>query len=41
VWRPDSGTWFILLSGSPGSYRAVQWGMDSDIPISALKQPQN
>jgi hypothetical protein len=32
VWRPDSGTWFALLSGTPGDYTSTAWGMDSDVP---------
>jgi hypothetical protein len=36
VWRPSTGIWYILNSGSPGTYAARQWGMQGDIPISSL-----
>jgi hypothetical protein len=35
VWRPATGAWYILPSSSPGTYRSVQWGADTDLPISA------
>jgi hypothetical protein len=36
VWRPNLGIWFILPSGSPGTYTATQWGLITDQPVSAL-----
>ena len=32
VWRPSTGVWYILLSGTAGGYRATQWGMNGDVP---------
>jgi hypothetical protein len=34
VRRPDSGTWYALLSGSSGNYSAIPWGFDSDLPVA-------
>ena len=25
IWRPNTGVWYVLPSGSPGKYRAIQW----------------
>jgi hypothetical protein len=36
VWRPDSGIWYILTSGTPGTYTARQWGLATDVAISPL-----
>jgi hypothetical protein len=33
VWRRDTGVWYILPSSTPGSYKAVYWGLSSDIPV--------
>jgi hypothetical protein len=33
VWRPGTGIWYALLSGSAGSYIATQWGLAGDIPV--------
>ena len=33
VWRPSSGVWYTLLSGSSGSYTSTPWGLESDISI--------
>jgi hypothetical protein len=33
VWRPDSGIWFVLPSGSPGDYWTTQWGLSTDILV--------
>ncbi len=30
VFRPASGTWFVLPSSSPGSYLSAPWGMSGD-----------
>jgi M6 family metalloprotease-like protein len=35
VYRPSSGTWYSLLSGTPGNYSAIQWGLSGDVPVSA------
>jgi hypothetical protein len=35
IWRPDTGLWYILLSGSSGNYEAMQWGLPSDTPVPA------
>jgi hypothetical protein len=32
VWRPSTGVWYVLLSGTPGSYTATQWGLETDLP---------
>ena len=32
VWRPSTGVWYVLLSGSPGFYTATLWGLPEDIP---------
>jgi hypothetical protein len=32
VWRPSIGVWYVLLSGTPGSYTERQWGVETDIP---------
>jgi hypothetical protein len=34
VYRPSTGTWFILQS-SDGSVRTVQWGIGGDVPVPA------
>ena len=36
VWRPDSGIWYILTSGAPGTYTTRQWGLAKDVAISPL-----
>jgi hypothetical protein len=33
VWRPSTGTWYVLLSGHPGSVLVQQWGWPTDIPV--------
>jgi hypothetical protein len=33
VWRPSSGVWYSLLSNTPGTYIATQWGLASDTPV--------
>jgi M6 family metalloprotease-like protein len=33
VFRPSSGNWYSLPSGTPGSYKATQWGLDTDKPV--------
>ncbi len=37
VWRPSTGTWFVLISTRLGTYPAPtilqQWGLPGDIPI--------
>jgi hypothetical protein len=32
VVRPETGTWWVLLS-STGSYISTQWGLPGDVPI--------
>jgi hypothetical protein len=34
VWRPDSGTWYVLPSGFPGWFARIQFGKQGDIPVS-------
>ena len=33
VWRPSTGTWYILQAN--GTYRAVQWGVRDDLLVPA------
>jgi hypothetical protein len=33
VWRPSSGTWYIVPSGNPSQLIVRQWGVLGDIPI--------
>jgi hypothetical protein len=35
IWRSDGGTWYLLSSHSPATYTALQWGLNSDVPVSA------
>jgi hypothetical protein len=35
VWRPASGTWYVLPSKSPGTFTATQWGVSTDTPVPA------
>ena len=35
VWRPDTGDWYILRSGTPGSYLATHWGQATDKTVTA------
>jgi hypothetical protein len=35
VWRAASGTWFMLPTGTPGSYTSMPWGLTSDYPFPA------
>ena len=34
VWRPGTGTWYVLQSGSQGTYTATNWGVSSDFPVA-------
>ena len=34
VWRPGNGTWYALLSKSPGNYTSTPWGIQGDKPVS-------
>jgi hypothetical protein len=34
VSRPSSGVRYFLPSGSPGTYKAIQWGLENDIPVA-------
>lgn len=36
VWRAATGYWYIRPSTSSGIPRAVQWGMNGDIPVPAF-----
>ena len=38
IWRPNSAVWYVLKSGTPGSYSATWWGMPNDIPITPETQ---
>jgi hypothetical protein len=33
VWRPDSGIWYALSSGTPGSWAGTPWGLPTDVPV--------
>src|SRR6202521_503444 len=33
VFRPLSGTWYIIPSSTPTSFRVQQWGTSGDIPV--------
>jgi len=33
VFRPSTGTWYVIPSGNPGSPIAQQWGTNGDIPV--------
>jgi FG-GAP-like repeat/Beta-propeller repeat len=33
VWRPSSGTWFVIPSSTPTNFRLQQWGAAGDIPV--------
>jgi hypothetical protein len=37
VWRPGTGYWYVLLSGTLGAYTSITWGLQSlgDIPVPA------
>ena len=32
VWRPSTGTWYVLTKIGKKGFRAVNWGQDGDIP---------
>jgi hypothetical protein len=33
VFRPSSGTWFVLKSSTGNTSIIMQWGQQSDIPV--------
>jgi VCBS repeat protein len=35
VWRPCTGTWYLIPSGDPEAPLSQQWGESGDVPISA------
>jgi len=35
IYRPSAGTWWYAASGANNQFRAVQWGISSDKPVSA------
>jgi hypothetical protein len=35
VYRPGTGMWYSLPSGSPGTYKETQWGTPADVPVPA------
>src|SRR5271156_912023 len=35
VWRPSTGTWWILSSFNPGLYFDRAWGISGDVPVPA------
>ena len=35
LWRPDTGTWWLMPSGTPGSHYASAFGMLGDRPVPA------
>jgi hypothetical protein len=35
VWRPATGTWYVLLSGSNyTTFFSKDWGVASDVPVN-------
>jgi hypothetical protein len=34
IWRPSTGTWFVVPSANPGAPRVVTWGVAGDKPVS-------
>jgi hypothetical protein len=36
VWRPSTGTWYILPSAAPGTYMVQTWGLLTDLPLSPI-----
>jgi hypothetical protein len=34
VFRPSSGFWYMLPSGTPGTYTSVLWGLNTDIAVA-------
>ena len=35
IWRPSTGTWWIIPSSNPSTAIVRQWGMQGDIPVPA------
>lgn len=35
LWRPSTGTWWLMPSGTPGSHYAVSFGLAGDRPVPA------
>ena len=33
VWRPLTGTWFVIPSSNPSTPIVVSWGQEGDIPV--------
>jgi uncharacterized repeat protein (TIGR03803 family) len=33
VWRPSTGTWYIIPSSKPTTFTTRQWGLPGDIPV--------
>ncbi len=33
VWRPSTGTWYIIPSNTPSNFLVQQWGTAGDIPV--------
>ena len=33
VWRPSSGTWYIIPRSNPSSQMVKQWGISGDVPL--------
>jgi hypothetical protein len=31
VWRPSTGVWYTLLSGTPGGFTSTAWGLAADL----------
>lgn len=36
VYRSGTGTWYGISSSDPSDYGSLQWGLPTDVPISAL-----
>lgn len=34
IWRPGTGVWYVLNSGTPGKFTATGWGVGTDIPVA-------
>jgi hypothetical protein len=33
VWKPATGDWFVIPSGSPGNPMPASWGLSGDVPV--------
>jgi hypothetical protein len=35
VWRPENGVWYTQPSSNPENWKAVQWGLPTDVPVTS------